>query len=88
MDIKTILLCLVIISLFLGSFTYAIRKTQLTFPGINYWVISHFLIAGGYILLAMGPKVPDLFSVVLSRTLFVFAGFIRIYGVQKFFQKK
>ncbi|MBK7885287.1 MAG: HAMP domain-containing histidine kinase [Chitinophagaceae bacterium] len=88
MDIKTILICLVIISLFLGFFTYAVRKTQLTFPGINYWIISHFLIAGGYLLLSMGNKIPDFFSIALPRTLFVWAGIIRVFGVQRFFKKK
>lgn len=88
MDIKTILICLVIISVFLGSFTYAIRKTQLTFPGINFWIISHFSIAGGYLLLAMGHALPDILSVILSRNLFLFAGFMRIFGVQKFFKKE
>lgn len=88
MDIKTILICLFIINLYLGFFTFVIRKTQLTFPGIKYWIASHFLIASGYMLLSLGGKIPDFFSVILSRTFFIIGCFIRIFGIQKFFQKE
>jgi len=88
MDLKTIFICLFIINLFLGLFTYAIKKTQTTFPGINFWIVSNLLIAIGYLLFSQRSVIPDYFSIVIAQNLFLLAGIIRIYGLKKFFNQK
>ena len=87
MDIKTILICLFIINLFLGLFVYAIKKTQTTFPGINFWIISNIFIAIAYLLLFLRSSIPDSLSIVLANNLFLLAFIIRIYGLKRFFNQ-
>ncbi len=87
MDIKTILICLFIINLFLGLFVYAIKKTQTTFPGINFWIVSNIFIAIAYLLLFLRSSIPDSLSIVLANTLFLLAFIVRIYGLKRFFNQ-
>jgi len=88
MDLKTIFICLFIINLFLGLFTFAIKKTQTTFPGINFWIVSNLFIAIGYLLFSQRGVIPDYFSIVFAQNLFLLAGIIRIYGLRRFFNQK
>lgn len=88
MDIKTIFICLFIINLFLGFFVFAIKRTQKTFPGIDFWIIASFLIASGYLFLSLRNVIADLLSIVLAQSFFFLAGLLRIYGLKQFFKLK
>jgi len=85
MDIKTILICLFAINLFMGLMTYGIKLTQKTFNGINFWIIANVFIALGYFLIAFRNIIPDLFSVILAQLFFIVAAFSRILGLDVFF---
>ncbi|HAN17552.1 MAG: hypothetical protein A2X13_03050 [Bacteroidetes bacterium GWC2_33_15] len=88
MDLKTIFICLFVINLFLGIFTFAIKKTQTTFPGINFWIVSNLFIAFGYLLFSQRNLIPDYVSIVIAQCLFLLAGITRIYGLKNFFNQK
>jgi PAS domain S-box-containing protein len=85
MDIKTIIFCLFIINLFMGLFTFIIKKTQQTYAGINYWIISNLLIGLGYFAMGLRGTLPDYISIVAAQVMFVYAGFLRIFGLNIFF---
>lgn len=88
MEIKVYLICLFVISLFLGVYTYIIKKTQPTFAGINYWIVSTFFASVGYLLLSQRNHFPDIITVITCQMLFFSAGLLRIFGLLKFFDKK
>lgn len=87
MDIKTILLCLFVINFFLGFYTYIIKKTQPTFAGIDFWISSNIFISLGYLLMSQRAVLPVYLSVIGAQILFLSAGFLRIYGLKRFFNK-
>lgn len=88
MDIKTILLCLFVINLFMGLYAYIIKKSQPNFLGINYWIAGSILEAFGYILMAYRIELPMYLTINTAHILFVSSGFIRILGMRKFFRLK
>lgn len=88
MDIKTLFLCLFLINLFLGFFTFVIKKTQPTFAGINYWILSSFLIAAGYLLMSQRGNWTPVVSIVICQGLFFYAGVMRVFGLINFFNLK
>lgn len=88
MDIKTLLISLFIIDIFLGFFTLFIKITNKNFPGISKWMIANFAIGIGYLLIALRGEIPDFFSIIISQSLFVFGGIFRIIGVKEFFEEK
>lgn len=85
MDLKTVLICLVIVNLFMGFFTFIIKRTQPTFPGINFWIYSNLFIAAGYFLMVIRDQISLFMSVLLSHTAFITGGFFRISGMKRFF---
>lgn len=72
----------------MGFYTFIIKKTQPTFGGIIFWIFSNFFIAFGYLFIALRGLIPNFISIVLAQFLFITAGLIRIYGLNKFFEKK
>jgi signal transduction histidine kinase len=87
MDVKTILICLFVINLFMCLFTFAIKLMQRNFVGINYWILANFFIACGYLLVGLRGSIPNLFSILLAQLLFASAGLIRIVGITIFLEK-
>lgn len=88
MDIKTIIFCLFIINLFLGVIILVIKQTQKGYKGFDFWIFTSFLMAFGYLFLALRNQIPDFISIVIANTLFLIVGIIRIYGFCFFFNKK
>lgn len=88
MDVKTLLICLVIINLMMSLFVYSIKFTQKEFPGINYWIYSDLILSVGYFLIFARYFIPDFFSVVIANTLFVATGLLRFVGLKVFFRNK
>ena len=87
MDIKTLILCLFIINLFMGLYTFIIKKTQPVFAGIDYWVIASLFIGFGYLFMGLRGTIPNFVSIIVGNNLFALAGFLRIIGLNKFFNK-
>jgi len=88
MDIKTLIICLFSINLFLCFFIYVIKKIQKTYLGINYWIIANFFFACGYMFLLLRFAIPDFFTIILAHSLFLLGSFLRIYGLRIFFNEK
>src|SRR5271165_3431369 len=88
MDIKTIIFCLFIINLFLGIIILVIQQSHIDFKGFNFWTITNFMIATGYLFMGLRTKIPDFVSIVVANVLFLVAGIIRIYGFSFFFNRK
>ena len=88
MDIKTVLQCLFVIDLFMGVYTFIIKKTQPTFDGINYWIWSNFAIATGYLLVSERVQLSSFLSIILAQALFLLGAYLRIFGLILFFKVK
>jgi PAS domain S-box-containing protein len=71
----------------MGLYTFIIKKTQPVFAGINYWIIASMAIGFGYLLMGLRGSIPNSISILVSNDLFVLAGFLRIIGLNKFFNK-
>lgn len=72
----------------MGFYTYLIKKTQPTFAGINYWIVSTLFVSAGYLLLTQRDHLPDFLTIVICQMLFFGAGLLRVFGLFKFFDKK
>jgi PAS domain S-box-containing protein len=88
MDIRTVLVCLFIINLFLGALIYVLKKTYRDFKEAGFWIVTCFLIATGYLLLSLRSVVPDFLSIVIANIAFFLAGIYRIVGFTNFFKQK
>lgn len=88
MDIKTLLVCLSFINLLMFLYAYIIKKSQPNFSGINFWIVSNAFISTGYFFLAYRTELPLYLTIITSQFLFISAGFIRIFGLTKFFGRK
>lgn len=85
MDIKTLVISLFVINLFLGIFTYVINISQRNFKNVRFWIIGNLLIAFGYLFLVLRNIIPDFLSIVVAQFLFLLAGILRIHGFKKLF---
>lgn len=72
----------------MGLYTFIIKKVQPTFAGIDYWILSNLFIALGYLLLAYRVSLPKYLTIILAQLFFFLAGFLRIEGLTKFFEKR
>ena len=88
MDIKTLFLCLSFINLLMCLYAYIIKKSQPNFSGINFWIISNALISAGYLFLAYRNELPPYLTIITAQFFFISAGFIRIFGLNRFFQRE
>jgi len=82
------MLSICMINIFMGLYTYIIKKTHPVFFGINYWITSNLFIGLGYLFVALRGVIPNVISILFSNDLFAFAGFIRIVGLNNFFNKQ
>ena len=85
MDIKTIIIGLFLINLYLGIFTFLIKLSQPCFKYFGYWTVANLLIAFGHLFIVFRSEIPDFISIVIANSLFVIAGLVRIYGFKKLF---
>lgn len=80
-------------TLALGFVMIFVWKTQKVYPGFGWWVMSNFIIAAGFLLLATRGYAPDFLSVIVGNSLaagsmvFAFEGNRRFLGLRnaKFF---
>jgi len=87
MDIKTILIVMFLINLFLGIFTLIIKQKQRYITNVSYWAIANFLIAGCYLMLGLRGIIPDLFSIVIANIFPFLAITFRYFGFKNLYNK-
>ena len=58
MVIHTILYCLFVVNFFIGVIVLVIQQSQKEFKKLDFWIITCFLIAIGYLLLSLRNRVP------------------------------
>ncbi len=87
MDIRTILICLLMVNFFLGIFMTISLKTQKTYPGYSSWAASTLLVFFIYCLYSLRGIIPDFFSVIIATTLISVVGVLRITGISLFFNR-
>ena len=84
MDIKTLLLSAVIVTMVYGWGLYLYQTNQKTFPGFRFWVASYFLISMGYLLLMMRASIPLYLSIIFGNFCFALGAILRLDGVYRF----
>lgn len=84
LDIKTLILTAVLVSLIYGVGLFLYRTLQKTFPGFSFWIASFFLLALGYSSLLIRDFVPMFLSVIVGNSLFAMAALFMLDGVCRF----
>jgi hypothetical protein len=84
MDIKTILLSAVIVTMVYGWGLYLYQTHQKTFPGFRFWVAACFIISMGYLLLMIRAFIPLYLSIIVGNLCFGFGAMLRLDGVYRF----
>lgn len=85
MDIKTLLIVLVAINLFLGLITLLAKQRLNLKAGVNYWIASNLLVTMSYSAIALRGLAPDFISIVLANVAALCAYISRLYGFKKLF---
>ena len=88
MDVRTIFICQVITDLFLTIFMLIIGRSQKTYPGYIYWLLSIFSMTVLDFLFALRGIMPGFISIFVGSFLQVFVGSLRVIGMRKFFNMK
>jgi len=88
LDIKTLIIGEMIVSLLLWAILVFYRKNQKTYDGFGQWANGTLLIAVGYLTFILRPLIPLWISVVLSNGLFILAAIVRLDGTSRFVKKQ
>lgn len=87
MDVKTLLIVMFLINLFLGIFTLILKQKQSYITDVSYWVIANFLMAGSYVLFGLRGIIPDFFSIVMANVSAFFVIIIRYFAFKNLYNK-
>ena len=88
MDVRAVLLFSSIIPVIIGLMMAFYGYTRKSYPGFGFWVGASFCIGLGYILVALRNQIPDLFSIVASNALILYALVLTYDGFQLFFARR
>lgn len=88
MDPKTLYICNLAVSLFLGVALLFFRARQKTYPGFGLWVVSIFLVAAGYLSSLIRLVGPEFISVILNNLFFTLTALLRLGGILRFLQDR
>lgn len=83
-DIKTLLLTSVLVNLAIAGLLIYYWKFQQTYRGFGFWAASHAIGSGTYLLYALRGQIPDFLSIVVSGTLVILFGTLRLEGIRLF----
>lgn len=84
LDLRTLSIILTLISAILGVLLILIWRTNKTYPGFGFWLVSNLPITAGLLLLSLRGVAPDLVTTIIANDL-TFAGIlISTYGNRKF----
>lgn len=84
LDIKTILLSAVLVTVVYGCGLFLFRTQQKTFPGFGLWTASFFVLGLGYFSLLVREFVPLFLSVIFGNSFFALGALFRLDGVHRF----
>ncbi len=88
LDIKTLLLSSILVTVVYGCGLTLYRAHQKTFPGFGYWIGSFFILSLGYFSLLARDFVPLILSVILGNLFFGLGALLRLDGVHRFTRNK
>ncbi len=88
MDIKTIMICLILLNFSLGMLMLLFLRIQKTYPGFIYWALSNILLSFAFVLLSMRGIIHDFFSITIANSVILIVGLLRILGVREFFGRR
>lgn len=84
LDIKTLLLSAVLVTVVYGCGLTLYRTHQKTFPGFRLWTASFFILALGYFSLLIRDFIPLFLSVAFGNFFFGLGALLRLDGVHRF----
>lgn len=88
MDPKTLYICNLAVSLFLGVALLFFRARQKTYPGFGMWVASIFLVAAGYLASLIRLAGPEFLSIIFNNMFFTLTALLRLGGMLRFLQDR
>ncbi|MCM2286643.1 MAG: response regulator [Desulfobacula sp.] len=87
-DLRSLILCLVVVTVTLTLCMLYFLSERKTYPGFLHWTLSFFLFSAGIVLIGLREVLSDFVSIVLSNVLISGAGIVFYSGFAAFVQKK
>ncbi|MBU2623369.1 MAG: PAS domain S-box protein [Proteobacteria bacterium] len=84
LDIRTLVLMVMAISVTLSIVMFYILQTRRTYPGFDLWTAGNAVFAAGFILIILRGVIPDVISVVAANALLLFSALLFSEGVRVF----
>jgi len=88
MDLRSLILCLVIVTVTLTLCMLYFLSERKTYPGFLNWTLSFFLFSAGIVFIGLREFLSDFVSIVLGNVLISSAGIVFYSGFAAFVQKK
>jgi signal transduction histidine kinase/DNA-binding response OmpR family regulator len=88
MDLRSLILCLVIVTVTLTLCMLYFLSERKTYPGFLNWTLSFFLFSAGIVFIGLREFLSDFVSIVLGNVLISGAGIVFYSGFAAFVQKK
>lgn len=85
LDIRTLFITNVLISLYMSLVLFLYSRSQKTYPGFGFWLAGNVLALVLYFLYAMRGLIPDLLSVATANFIGILSSILRLEGMKKFF---
>lgn len=84
-DIRTVFFSILLINVFLAAVIFLVWRVQRVYAGFGFWVLCNFVLTLAYILLLLRTISPPLIDMVASNWAFVLAAWLRLEGLNRFF---
>jgi len=88
MDLRSLILCLVVVTVTLTLCMLYFLSERKTYPGFLNWTLSFFLFSAGIVLIGLRESLSDFVSIVLGNVLISGAGIVFYSGFAAFVQRK
>lgn len=85
LDIRTLFITNVLISLYMSLVLFLYSRSQKTYPGFGFWLAGNVLALVLYFLYAMRGLIPDLLSIATANFIGILSSILRLEGMKKFF---
>ncbi len=87
LDIRTIFLCLGVVTVALAVCMFYFSTSQKTYPGFSSWALGFLSFSAGIVLLSMRHQIPDIISIIIGNS-FIYLSILAFYaGFMTFAQK-
>jgi signal transduction histidine kinase/DNA-binding response OmpR family regulator len=88
MDLRSLILCLVVVTVTLTLCMLYFLNERKTYPGFLNWTLGFFLFSAGIVLIGLREFLSDFVSIVLGNVLISGAGIVFYSGFAAFVQRK